>query len=78
MDWGQIRAYLLGVVNVDTIIICLLAIEALFFYFLIFYKDKYIKKFERFRKMGCFLTFIYSVIGLTLLLLPIILLFAAI
>lgn len=75
---GQIRAYLLGVVNVDTIIICLLAIEALFFYFLIFYKDKYIKKFERFRKMGCFLTFIYSVIGLTLLLLPIILLFAAI
>lgn len=27
---GQIRAYLLGVVNVDTIIICLLAIEALF------------------------------------------------
>ena len=49
-----------------------------YFYFLIFYKDKYIKKFERFRKMGCFLTFIYSVIGLTLLLLPIILLLAAI
>lgn len=59
-------------------ITCISVLIAIPLYFMYFHKDKYLKYFDKFKKMGFFLTFIYSIIGLFLMILPIILLFAAI
>lgn len=75
---GHLQALLLSVASSDAIVVCILFLLSAISYFIIFYHDRYLKYFEKFKKMGCFLTFIYSIVGLTLIVLPVILLFAAI
>lgn len=45
-------------------------------YRIIFYKDRQLMYFEKFSKMGCFLTGIYSIVGIFLIILPIIIIIA--
>jgi len=72
------QQYLLAIMNRNAIITCISVFIAIPLYFMYFYKDKYLKYFDKFKKMGFFRTFIYSIMGLFLMILPIILLFAAI
>jgi len=45
-------------------------------YRIVFYKDRQLMYFEKFSKMGCFLTGIYSIVGIFLIILPIIIIIA--
>ena len=56
----------------------ILSILAIPMYFLYFYNNKYLKYFDKFRKMNFYLKLSYSIISLFLIILPIILIFAAI
>ena len=72
------QQYLLTIMSRQAAVTCITMFLGVPIYFAYFHNDKYLKYFEKFKKMGCFLTFIYSIIGLTLIILPVILLFAAI
>ena len=73
-----VREYLLSIMNRKSAIVCILILESVPIYILYFYNDKYLKYFRKFQEMNFFSTFLYSVIGLFLIILPVILLFAAI
>ena len=75
---GILQKMLLSKMGYDMITLCILAIFALPIYFFCFYKDKYLKYFEKFKKMNLYLKIVYYIIGLFFIILPVILLFAAI
>ena len=78
MGLGEIQKYLSSKYDYMLTITCITIIQVSIICFILFYKNRYLKYFDKFKKMGFFLTFIYSIIGLFLMILPIILLFAAI
>ena len=78
MGLGEIQKYLSSKYDYMLTITCITITQVSIICFILFYKDRYLKYFDKFKKMGFFLTFIYSIIGLFLMILPIILLFAAI
>lgn len=75
---SYVKDYLLSFLDTDVIIICILALLSAISYLIIFHNNRYARYFEKFKKMGCLFTLIYSIVGLLLFISPIILLFAAI
>jgi len=78
MGLGEIQKYLSSKYDYMLTITCITIIQVSIICFILFYKNRYLKYFDKFKRMGFFRTFIYSIIGLFLMILPIILLFAAI
>lgn len=75
---GTLQKVLLVQMGYDMITLGILSILAIPMYFLYFYNNKYLKYFDKFRKMNFYLKLSYSIISLFLIILPIILIFAAI
>ena len=78
MGLGEIQKYLSSKYDYMLTITCITITQVSIICFILFYKNRYLKYFDKFKRMGFFRTFIYSIIGLFLMILPIILLFAAI
>lgn len=76
--FGELQQDLLSIMSRESVVVCIAIILGIPMYFAYFFNNRFVKKAEKFKKMSILLIFSYSLVAIAIIILPIILLFAAI
>lgn len=76
--FGELQQDLLSIMSRESVVVCIAIILGIPMYFAYFFNNRFVKKAEKFKKMSILLMFSYSLVAIAIIILPIILLFAAI
>lgn len=76
--FGELQQDLLSIMSRESVVVCIAIILGIPMYFAYFFNNRFVKKAEKFKKMSILSIFSYSLVAIAIIILPIILLFAAI
>lgn len=76
--FGELQQDLLSIMSRESVVVCIAIILGIPMYFAYFFNNRFVKKVEKFKKMSILSIFSYSLVAIAIIILPIILLFAAI
>lgn len=76
--FGELQQDLLSIMSRESVVVCIAIILGIPMYFAYFFNNRFVKKAEKFKKMSILSMFSYSLVAIAIIILPIILLFAAI